>query len=619
MPFRGWWAAFGFLSLVLCQTSIALESRFASGLLRQFAADDVGDTGGDQSEAQAVREFLGHEFGAFAPDYEWRLASRIVDNTHSHLFYALHYRGRPVLNRNLKLHFNRHGFIEYASSDWAVPISVHFDGDTETRRRARRDDIARAFIAKFGRAPGRLELRPVVWVSRDSTRAAPAFEVVLSDERRGIFRTFFIDEKTGVNLQEKTTVRFADVFRINPDAEARQSVTLPGLAGGATSLSSSYFKVQRDELVGGSSTLKDVDPTQNFAAAGGYFDDPTPAQYDSDCSGSTATSCPNQAFEAVNVYFHLEGFRERLRDYFTALGATVTLPADPLPVIVNSLSVDVDGDGDGSTEANNAAYISQPCRDSDPTMTRCLVFLQPAPASSTSCGDGVKQFFSVAREAVVVVHEYQHYVTDSITGMAMGQTQTNVGDALHEGFSDYFAASHVSQVVGSSVTAVGAYAFQNCAAIIRDIGTVKVYDKDSLETGPHYYGWSWASGLWKLRQEFGASVMDKITLKSLFLLSTTPGFMDAVEALVQADKALNSGANAARIRTVFYEEVKFIGGQTGQFRDVGAGVVEVGLRSCAFAASRATHSASAGASGAVLVAWLWGLMIWGRKRMREEL
>ncbi len=615
MPLRGWWAAFGFLSLVLSQTSIALESRFASGLLRQFAADDPE---GDQGEARAVSEFLDREYGAFRPDFSWRRVSRFVDKTHTHLFFALQYRGRAVENRNLKVHYNRRGFIEYASSDWSVPISVSTDAESGARLRERRREISQAFADKFGRPPGRLELRPVIWVSRDSTRATPAFEVVLGDERRGIFRTFFIDEKTGTNLQEKITVRFAEAFRINPDAEARQTVTLPGLAGGATTLSSSYFHVRRDEISGGTSTLREVDPTANFSGTGGYFDDPTPAQYAANCTGSTATSCPNQGFEAVNVYYHLESFRERLRDYFTALGATVTLPADPLPVIVNSLSVDVDGDGDGSTEANNAAYIAQPCRDSEPAMTRCLVFLQPAAGSSATCGDGIKQFFSVAREAVVVVHEYQHYVTDSLTGMTMGQTQTNVGDALHEGFSDYFAASHVSQLVGSSVTAVGAYAFQNCSAIIRDIGTVKVYDKDSLETGPHYYGWSWASGLWKLRQEVGATVMDKIALKSLFLLSTTPGFMDAVEALVQADKALNNGANAARIREVFYDEVKFIGGETGQFRDIGAGVIEMGLRSCAFASARATHSASAGASGAVLVAWLWGLMIWGRKRMQEE-
>lgn len=582
-------------------------------MLRQYAADDSGEP---QTEGEAVRAFLEREYAAYRPDFEWRQVSRITDHTHTHLFFALHYRGRTVETRSLKVHYNHQGFIEYASSDWSVPISVSLDENSESRRQAWHREIRRAFLTKFGRAPGRLDLRPVIWVSRDSTRATAAFEVVLTDQRRGIFRTFFIDEKTGTNLQEKTSVRFAEVFRINPDAEARQAVTLPGLTS-PTALSSAYFNVRRDELTGGVSTLRDVDPTQTFTG-GSYVDDPTPAQYGSNCSGSTPTSCPNQAFEAVNVYYHLEGFRERLRDYFAALGATVTMPADPLSVIVNSLSVDVDGDGDGSTEANNAAYISQPCRDSDPTMTRCLVFLQPAAASSTTCGDGVKQFFSVAREAVVVVHEYQHYVTDSLTGMTMGQTQANVGDALHEGFSDYFAASHVSQVVGSSVTAIGAYAFQNCAAIIRDIGTVKVYDKDSLETGPHYYGWSWASGLWKLRQELGATVMDKVVLKSLFLLSTQPGFMDAVEALVQADKALNSGANAPRIRQVFYEEVKFIGGQTGQFRDIGAGIVEVGLRSCAFVGGRASHSASAGASGAVLVAWLWGLMFLGRKRMQED-
>lgn len=75
-----------------------------------------------------------------------------------------------------------------------------------------------------------------------------------------------------------------------------------------------------------------------------------------------------------------------------------------------------------------------------------------------------------------------------------------------------------------------------------------------------------------------------------------------MEALVQADKALYAGVHSPRIRKVFYEDVKFIGGTSGHFRQVEAGVVEVGLHSCAgiaFPTTRVNGPLSVG------VAFLW--------------
>lgn len=234
---------------------------------------------------------------------------------------------------------------------------------------------------------------------------------------------------------------------------------------------------------------------------------------------------------------------------------------------------------------------------------------------------GATTFFHTAREAVVAVHEYQHYVTDQIAGLIAGQSVRTVGDALHEGYSDYMAASHISETAARTVTKVGEYVFQQCddanPAIIRDIGTIKVYDPDNLESAPHVYGWSFASGLWKLRTQLGREAADLLALKSLFLLPVEPGFMDAVEAVVQADKTLFAGANVATIRQIFYNEVHFLGGQTGQFRDVDKAILEVGLHSCASAPYR-RHPATAWVLFGVLGLWLGVTTLLGRRQGRAH-
>jgi hypothetical protein len=115
---------------------------------------------------------------------------------------------------------------------------------------------------------------------------------------------------------------------------------------------------------------------------------------------------------------------------------------------------------------------------------------------------------------------------------------------------------------------------------MRELNTIRVYQNGTAETDPHIAGQSWASGLWNLRTLYGAAVVDLIALKSLFFLSTRPGFVEAVEALVKADKALFSGAHVSKIRTLFYDDIKFVGGKTGMFKDTQSKVVEMGLRSC---------------------------------------
>ena len=130
-------------------------------------------------------------------------------------------------------------------------------------------------------------------------------------------------------------------------------------------------------------------------------------------------------------------------------------------------------------------------------------------------------------------------------------------------------------------------------------------------------GLTWASGLYQLRSEFDTvKNADLLVMKSLFFLTPTPGYIEAVEALVKADKALYDGAHVTRIRTLFYTELKFINGQTSPFRDTDTLVAEVGFKSCtSLSGPLSTHPL---ASLGVFGVWIASVLSFGRVYRRRK-
>ncbi|NBX82948.1 hypothetical protein EBQ90_07665, partial [bacterium] len=220
--------------------------------------------------------------------------------------------------------------------------------------------------------------------------------------------------------------------------------------------------------------------------------------------------------------------------------------------------------------------------------------------------------------AMVIAHEYQHYVTDMIAGIEFSGSDTlTVGDVIHEGYSDYFGASYtVKENTDSSLTTIGAYAFQNCSNLKRDLSTKPVFDNTTQYSSGHRPGLVWASGLWELRALLGADATDALALKSLYFVSSRPGFIDTVEALVQADRSLYGGAHEARIRTLFYDERKFVGSLSGAFQDSEKKIVKVGFQGCSSVPNRSERSGMA--TTLLLLTWL-GLTLWAGRRWRSRL
>jgi hypothetical protein len=549
----------------------------------------------------------------FADSWSWRAdkGSGVRANPDVRI-EALFFDGIPVVG--VKRKFYRGVPLGRAFSEDKASIDV--SSFTEESRRSRINELQKRW--EIDRSIGvQWELTPALVYSRRKDQMIPAWEARASSDHAQYLFIDYLDPNDGKLIWRKPLYRkAANVYATSPyndgDNQAPlTSVTLPGISGAATAMSTQYMDVKRQQSDGsGGFDGVAVDPSFNFSGAGAFQTGAPDSTYysSSSCTGGV-TACPNQGFNAVNVFYHVEGYREYVASLLTDIGEEMDTSADPILVLVNAIGFDVDGDGQTSDEVNNA-FFTPGCR-SDSYSGACLLFNPPARREYLDC-DGPQDFYDLAREATTAVHEYQHYLTDTVTGMESGVDGPNVGDILHEGYSDYFAVSHVSRTSGANPTTILQYGFQDCPHYQRTIGTLKTYEIASDRTDPHYYGWTWASGLYHLRQQIGVSIVDKIALKSLYYLPTDPSFLDAVEALVQADKELNSSANTLAIRTLFYETLHFNGGAPNPFSDLEKGIVSMGVTSCL------SVPAISGAGGGVPtmlcgLMWLAGLILGTRR------
>lgn len=604
-----------FLISSQCFANSPLFESHASGLFRVYEAGESHPT--RETEAHSIDDFQRNQFPFLGNRHAWKEISHVQDNTHSHRIFALYYEGRRVVGQYLKTHFNPQGFIEYASSSVERRVEGFVTPISQGSQVFWKEKLKTEFETRFNRPlKGGIQSEPVIFVDSESGELHSALEMHLVNDSPLYVRHVILDEMTGRVLSEKRSFRTVDtsgkIFKVSPFGSATaDSVTLT--TDSVTKLSNSYFYVRREENVS-SPTLVDIAPADYSASI-----QSNPASYDPTCKGAS-TACADQSFDGVNVYYHLSQFRTRIGSYLTELGASVTFTGEPIPVIVNTLTL---GGYTYDELSNNAQYVTG-CR-SDGSMPRCMVFLRPARLSADSslsaCGSSsLVQLHDLARESLVIAHEYQHYVTDTITHIVFGCDSNGnncaVGDAIHEAISDYLAATYVSDVAGRDVTLVGEYGLQNCTPLQRQLNTLKVFQNTTAEQDSHVAGLTWASGYWKLKTEFGTAVVDKILIKSLFYLPVAPSFSDTVESLVKADTILNAGAHVTRIRQLFYTDLNIFASKPGLFRDPSSGLVEMGTRGC----SSVSYPMGAGSALASFFSfWVWlGATLWVGRRGRKH-
>ncbi|MBK6428418.1 MAG: M36 family metallopeptidase [Blastocatellia bacterium] len=174
----------------------------------------------------------------------------------------------------------------------------------------------------------------------------------------------------------------------------------------------------------------------------------------------------------------------------------------------------------------------------------------------TSSNTGVLNFgdggVDDAQDAEIIWHEYGHAILDNSGPISFGGEP----GAIHEGWGDYVAATLSTTVPGDSRfhPAIGEWDAVSYnpgnPPFLRRVDTNKQYPRD-LVRQVHTDGEIYSSCLWDIHESVGRDVANRIVFSANFLLPSTPTMPDAAAAILEADRQLNGGANAAAIAAAF--------------------------------------------------------------------
>ena len=160
-----------------------------------------------------------------------------------------------------------------------------------------------------------------------------------------------------------------------------------------------------------------------------------------------------------------------------------------------------------------------------------------------------------AEDADVIWHEYAHALLEY---SAPGLLSTTEGQALHEGWADYWAASYTRGLVES-----GEVPTTDWRRLFSWDGNNGCWQGRTLDHDGHYpddvdvpatpgcgqmgfiyqLGVLWATTLMEVYDDLGRDVTDRLNLYSHAYLSAPVAMQDAAEALLQADQDLYDGAH----------------------------------------------------------------------------
>ncbi|SRX52830.1 T9SS-dependent M36 family metallopeptidase [Aequorivita sp. CIP111184] len=181
---------------------------------------------------------------------------------------------------------------------------------------------------------------------------------------------------------------------------------------------------------------------------------------------------------------------------------------------------------------------------------------------------------------VIIAHEYGHGISNRLVGGAANtgclSTQTTP-EQMGEGWSDYFGLILTMQDgdTGETPRGVGNYAIGEGIAgrgirtkmYTRDFALNNfTYDNIKTQVAPHGVGSVWATMLWDLTWDLideygydpdikngtgGNNIALQLVMDGLKLTPCSPGFVDARDAILEADLLTNAGANRCIIWRAF--------------------------------------------------------------------
>ncbi len=207
-------------------------------------------------------------------------------------------------------------------------------------------------------------------------------------------------------------------------------------------------------------------------------------------------------------------------------------------------------DGSGT---NNANFTPAP--DGIPGRMQMYVFTAPTPDRD---GDF---------DATIICHEYVHGLSTRLVGGGSGGLFTDQAAGMGEGWSDFYTIALLSQA-GDDVDgnyAVGAYVVQNAYVGVRQYPYTTSLTRNPLTlasinglTQEHRIGTVWASILWEVRCALvakhgfaGNERALRLVTDGLKLTPNNPTFIEARDAIIQAELAGNGAADLRELWTAF--------------------------------------------------------------------
>ncbi len=148
-----------------------------------------------------------------------------------------------------------------------------------------------------------------------------------------------------------------------------------------------------------------------------------------------------------------------------------------------------------------------------------------------------------AEDADVILHEYGH----ALVHAAVGLSASVDAQSLSEGFADYFAASLTGDPCVGDWD--GTFRPSGC---LSDLTEVRHYPSD--RTGdPHEDGLLWSGLLWRLREQLGADVADRLATGALYRQHPRSSFADAAGGLEAVAATLDRDQGRSDIRLAVEE------------------------------------------------------------------
>jgi Zn-dependent metalloprotease len=159
-----------------------------------------------------------------------------------------------------------------------------------------------------------------------------------------------------------------------------------------------------------------------------------------------------------------------------------------------------------------------------------------------------------AEDAEIILHEFGHALQDAI---CPDFGQSDEAAAMGEGFGDYFAASFFAAAKPARYRpAVASWDGLTggddppCLRRVDDGATFESFDH-SPDADEHENGKIWSATLWEIWQALGREIADQIIIESHFQLDGFTRFARGARAILDADRNLHRGANAASLLHVF--------------------------------------------------------------------